>query len=1203
MQIRSLFATTVQERIDPIVKVADRRPTVVGPELLNLVVTPQWERYLHTILDAYINAATNDEEEGIAIWISGFFGSGKSLLMKVLGVLLESSEVQGQSAHNILLNRLPANSPYRNDLKRFLNIAGSRLSATAVGGNLHSMLSDSDDTLALIAFKLFAAYRDYTHHWPLAWAVEYQLDERGLSEAFHQHAEELTGEIWQDVAEDPEFYLEDLYAAAAKVLPGHFDSAADVERSVSAMMRSGVTPQRLIRRLRRWCEARDDGKRRHKLLLQLDEVGQWINSGNAYERTMQVQALVEEAAQNGSGRLWVAVTAHGDVQALKQNVQQEYYAKIIQRFALQCKLSNDDINQVVEERVLRKTQNGRRELERRFEARSGELTDLGSLEQTQRVYPLPDTKNFPLFYPFMPWTVSIVPDVVKGIAQAAGRDEALTGSNRTMIAVVQGALIETAGFLEQQVGHLLGLADLYPQLASDVPVETKTDINRISDTVPHATDFTTRVAQGLFLLGQGQYVPCNLTNISRAVVDNLDANLVALKNQVKPELDRLVETGYAKRVGDHYVFLSTQQRTFQDKVRSRQEQLLGQTYELSLALKNYESDDAFRFDRVAIQDRELPLRFELDGRLVRNPGAQAILRVSSPLQRTLDPQVGDDTAMRQISNSARDTTLFRMADVSGLRATLALTAATEVVANEVLSSRQADPAEEEVARQAKQTDLAALKEEVRRMLGQSIREGVIFFRGSIYQLAGGESARESVRATLSQILPSIYPRFGEVPQRISNEATAVKAALSDNSSNSDLRALGVYAADGTLNESHPLISALRGRLPLAEQDQQPINADELRSEFERPPYGWDGNGIKVGLALLVRASACRLIDSGQVFTDPSDPHVADLLSKETRFKNLRVQGVRSDLSMPELIEIRQWMEAIFGVKPALVASTLSNTLGEQMNGLAGQAQTMQTWTGLTQCPLPVTFESGTSLVHDILNTGAVSVRLATFMEQAERLRDYVDLLQALTQFKDEHGNQFSQMRNFYQSMVNVTADITPLRQFIQDYRTVLNERSLTQPERWNELVQAYHAAQQAVTDQIAQWQTQARQQVADLEPALEAQVLEAGVPNEAVAEETERLLQVYENVRLQSERPNPTFYEAQGLLSSLTSAELARNDLLREMRYRYKPTPPPDEHHLRWSELAGRVSIQSEDDLEAVLDDLRSRIAGHFDGDITIIIE
>src|SRR5260370_34916659 len=161
----------------------------------------------------------------------------------------------------------------------------------------------------------------------------------------------------------------------------HFNGLAAVERTVTGATQSGITADMLIDRLRRWCSARDSAGRRHKLVLQLDELGQWIASGNANERIMQIQALVETAASAGDGRIWMAVTAHGDVQALKQNVQQEQYAKINQRFALQCRLSNESISKEWEERVLRKTQIARIELGQRFTQRSGEITDLGSVQQ------------------------------------------------------------------------------------------------------------------------------------------------------------------------------------------------------------------------------------------------------------------------------------------------------------------------------------------------------------------------------------------------------------------------------------------------------------------------------------------------------------------------------------------------------------------------------------------------------------------------------------------------------------------------------------------------------------------------------------------------------------------------------------------------------------------------------------------------------
>ncbi|MCC6629583.1 MAG: BREX system P-loop protein BrxC [Chloroflexi bacterium] len=1204
MLIRETFATTIQERIEPVVKVADRKPAVLLGELRNLVVTPQWEQHLHAMLQAYTYAPDNEDAQDIGLWISGFFGSGKSLLMKTFGALLEGSELLGERVHDVFLSRLPVGSPDRSTLQRFLASCERTVTTTAVGGNLHAMQAAQGDTLALIAFKLFAAQRGYTHHWPLSWSVEDQLDARGLTDAFRTRAGELAGLDWEEVAADPEFHIEHLFAAAADTLPEHFrQGTASVEQSVAAALATGITPAMLVERLRRWCVARDAGGRRHKLLLQLDEVGQWI-SASPFERTMQVQALVETAATNGQGRLWLAVTAHGDVQALKQNVQQEQYAKINQRFATQCRLSNDDISLVVEERLLRKRQPARVTLERRFGERAGDLTDLGTLQQPRRVYPAPDAGRFALFYPYLPWTVAVIPDAVKGIAQAAGRDEALTGSNRTMIGVVQGAIIETPGLLDQPVGRVLALADLYDQLASDVPIETKTDLNRVRDSVPGATDFTTRVARALFLLGQAAYIPTTIENVARAVADDLDVSLPALTRQVRDELQRLVAAGYAKQVGEQYIFLSAQQRTFQDRVRSRQQELEAQTWDLSEGLKAYESEDALRFDRAPLQGREIALKLELDGRVVRNPTAAVTLRVFSPLQRALDQQLADDAAMRQRANAEQDNLLFRLGETPGLRAALALALATEQIADSVIGAAGASGADVDVARQAKQVDLPSHKAAVRRLLGQAVREGTIFFRGTAYQLAAAESPSASVRATLSQILPALYARFGDVPYRIGNEEAAVKAALSGNTTNADLQALGVYRADGGLNDSHPLISVLRGDLPQEDQAGGFIPAETLRQKLERPPYGWDGNAVKVGLALLLRASACRLLENSRVITDPSDPDTAALLAREARFKGLRVQGVKTDVDMAQLQQIRGYMQALWGDKPALVAATLSNVLGDRLKGMAQQAQTIRAWATTAQCPLPLAFEAGASLVGELLEIASPPARLRRFLDQADALLQFNDALTTVSDFQREHGARYGEVRDFFNRMVNAEVDLPELRRFIADWRTLTHERTLTAPARWNEVVQAQAAAAAAVDEQIARWQAEAQARLVALDDRLEERAQAAGVPPTRLEDEVAKLGQLYGKAREQAARSRQTLGEARGVLTALTAAELDVNRALRELEAQYR-VDEPDQATARVhrAELGEPGAIRSADELDSWLDGVRRRLLVELQAGRVVVIE
>jgi hypothetical protein len=807
----------------------------------------------------------------------------------------------------------------------------------------------------------------------------------------------------------------------------------------------------------------------------------------------------------------------------------------------------------------------------------------------------------------LPWTVSVVPDVVKGIAQAANRDEALTGSNRTMIAVVQGALIES-DMIAGPIGRLVSLADLYAQLSTDVAVETKTDLSRIRTTVPESTLFTTQVAHGLFLLGQAQYIATTLDNVTRTVVSNLDATLAGLRAQVKVELERLVAAGYAKQVADQYVFLNTQQKSFQDKVRARKDELLGQSYDLIQELQEYKSEGSLRFESAPIQEREIALRLELDGSVIRNPtGAHVTVRVFSPLQRALDPQIGDDVIMRQRAGQEPNSIFLRLHDVAGFRDALAAAAATDKVAGDVLARQQAAGSEGDVARQARQIDLPALKAEVRRLLGQAVRGSLLFFRGTVYQLAAGDNAGDAVRATLSQILPTIYPRFAEVTHRVGNEQGAVRAALAKNVTNVDLHALGVYRNDGELNEGHALVSALRTRLPLAEEDQPPLGAGDLRREFEAPPYGWDGNTVKVGLALLLRASACRLIESGQPITDPASPLADQVLTSESRFRTIRVQGIRSDLGPAQLRALRDQMRQIFAEIPgnaALVAATLNNLLGVQLAHLATRSEAILSWSAMIQCPLPLTFQAGNAAIQELLNNGSAAGRLTAFGDQVERLRSFVTSLTALESFRQAHSQTFQAMRDFNNRMVNAGAGLPTVDTFLSDFRTVSHEQTITDEARWNELNRAYLAAQQAVDEQVVVWRRQITVRLAEVNGELEAAVRAATVPEAQVRDEAAALSLIYEPVRRQLERDAVTYGETRTLLSQMTTCDMDAREQLCELRERYTATLPPQERHVTWQALyAQPIQIESLADLDRFVGELRNTLAGYLAAeDITRLV-
>ena len=152
-----------------------------------------------------------------------------------------------------------------------------------------------------------------------------------------------------------------------------------------------------------------------------------------------------------------------------------------------------------------------------------------------------------------------------------------------------------------------------------------------------------------------------------------------------------------------------------------------------------------------------------------------------------------------------------MDEARPLRDALALYLATREIADRVLAANPSS-AEAEVARQTKLHDLSSHQTAVRTHLRTAMRGAQIFFRGTSYYPSS--TTADGVRALLTQLLPQIYSRLGEVPHKIAHLETAVRAALNGAFSNRDIQLLQVVNSDGSLNASHPLLSAVRGSLPI-----------------------------------------------------------------------------------------------------------------------------------------------------------------------------------------------------------------------------------------------------------------------------------------------------------------------------------------------------------------------------------------------------
>ncbi len=103
--IASLFANDVTDRIEEVIKVDDSDEARVREEVGHYVVTESIKKQQTAVFDAYLDAF-HKPHEGTAVWISGFFGSGKSSFAKMLGIAIENRELNGELAGPLLGKRI-----------------------------------------------------------------------------------------------------------------------------------------------------------------------------------------------------------------------------------------------------------------------------------------------------------------------------------------------------------------------------------------------------------------------------------------------------------------------------------------------------------------------------------------------------------------------------------------------------------------------------------------------------------------------------------------------------------------------------------------------------------------------------------------------------------------------------------------------------------------------------------------------------------------------------------------------------------------------------------------------------------------------------------------------------------------------------------------------------------------------------------------
>jgi hypothetical protein len=449
--IKDLFASDIDRRIEEVIKVDQADEAIIRDELTEYVVTDSIRSYFRAVFEHY-QTTRQKPNEGIASWVSGFFGSGKSSFAKYLGLALANRDILGHGAGELLAQRCGDAK-----IQVLLQQISEHIPTEAVIFDVSTDrgIRTGNQSITEIMYRLFLQSLGYARDLDLS-ELEITLEEEGRLDAFKDKYRDIFDKDWDFEKGKIAIAVQQASRVMHELDPATY-ATVDSWRE-SAMKRADITPGDLAARGMELMARRRPGK---NLLFVVDEVGQFV--ARDVQKMLDLQAVVQSLGRVGRGKMWIVVTSQEKLTELVGGLDDRRVelARLMDRFPLQVHLEPSDISEVTSKRVLSKNAEAEKQLRELFTAHRGRLTDNTRITADIKLPEL-STESFIDLYPLLPYQIDLIIQIVSGLRTQGGAGRHVGGANRTIIKLAQQLLIHPdVDLASQPIGQLARVDQIY----------------------------------------------------------------------------------------------------------------------------------------------------------------------------------------------------------------------------------------------------------------------------------------------------------------------------------------------------------------------------------------------------------------------------------------------------------------------------------------------------------------------------------------------------------------------------------------------------------------------------------------------------------------------------------------------------------------------------------------------------------------------
>jgi hypothetical protein len=989
--IKNLFTRPINRSINGVIKADQDDAESVWQELDEYVITRELDQHLRSFFESYLAALDNPQaaSDRIGVWISGFFGSGKSHFLKILSYLLENKRVSNASESRQAIDffeRKIADPMLAADIKRAV-AADTDVLLFNIDSKADS--GDGRDAILRVFLKVFNERLGFCGDHPHIAHMERYLDEQGKFGDFKQAFADASGSTWEEERDAYHFQVEALATALSQTLGQEIkDADAWVERFESDF---NLNVESFAKWVKDYLNKRGKDQR---IVFLVDEVGQFI--GQDTHLMLSLQTITEELGVICGGRAWVLVTSQEDIDAVLGEVRASKandFSKIQGRFKTRLSLSSGNVDEVIQRRLLDKHAEPKDALRLIYREKADILRNQLSFSNTGRTYKaFTDEDDFAAVYPFVPYQFQLVQRIFESIRKAGATGTHLARGERSLLDAFQSAAKAVS---ENTIGVLVPLHRFYPSIEGFLEGVVKSTIDNAASNLS-LQDFDTLVLKTLFLIRYVDEIKGNVDNLITLFIDEIDADRQKLRKQIEDSLQRLEKETLVSRNGDDFFFLTNEERDISREIKEVDLTSADEARELGQLL----FDEALRGQRkfrFPDNGKDFGLNRQCDLHPLGNRvDGDLLISVISPLVDDRDTWSEQRCILE--SSQGESSVLLRLDDERDLARELRLYLQTDK-----FITRKNDGTLPHNTKRILQ-DRAEENRQRRQRLSASVdrllREAEVYVAGNKLETKAS-SAPMLAEEALDYLVRNTFNKLSYIQHLSSDPQKEIQALLATPLT----PGLGLEST----GEANPraLKEVSQHIELLASQSRRIVLHDLAESHYGRRPYGWpEWETVLLVVRLLLKGEVSLIGNGGPL----APQQIWNEISTPARWRTTEIQK-RQQVGSGELQKARQQFKDVF----QKIAPDGEDTLHDQLqSSLASWEVELKQWRALAQngqYPGLDEIDQGLKLIARLKATPDSFDAIQLFLKERNLLLDLSDSYGDLDNFYGSQKTAWDKLRS------------------------------------------------------------------------------------------------------------------------------------------------------------------------------------------------